>query len=108
MEIQPLKSVCLKVETLSSNYFRKIAEELSFQKIPVEFWGKYGWFFSFLQLSFENSVQKTEIEIPYLEDEMLSSGGKCHHKKQMSSGPHDEVFGSSNISITKFRMQIML
>ena len=30
-------SVCLKVEKLPANYFRKIAEKLSFQKIPVEF-----------------------------------------------------------------------
>ena len=45
-------SVCLKLEKLPANYFRKIAEKLSFLKIPVEFWGKYGWVFSFFSVEF--------------------------------------------------------
>ena len=56
-------SVCLKLENLPPNYFRKIAEKLSFRKIPLEFWGKYGWVFSFFQLSFEKSVQKKACHI---------------------------------------------
>ena len=56
-------SVCLKLEKLPANYFRKIAEKLSFLKIPVEFWGKYGWVFSFFfSWVFKNPRKKMAAE----------------------------------------------